>query len=493
MLGHRVAAVDLDLGGANLHLFLGVRSPARTLAHFWSGAGTGLADLCLATDVAGLSLVAGDSSTLGASNVAHFQKQRLLRQLRGLPADIVVVDLGGDTTFNTLDFLLHADERLVVTTEDPAAVLDAYNLVKVGLLRWLSRYLVAARERPALSPAAESCCARFVEDCGRPAGPVLPAFLAELSAIDAGAAATVEGALAQFRPRLVLNQAGPAGGRHVVERIREVCRQHLRIDVDLCHMVPADPQVSQVTRRLTNVVNARLEGDGARAIWAIAHKLVRAAADVPAPAGRPRVQTRFFQPPWVFPLLSHALAGRRSGRRGPFRAWHLGAGAGEGAYSLAIALAEAGRQEPPLPYRVWATGLQDDELARARRGAYPLVLVDGLQPETLRRYFLRGTGLSGGMCSVKDSVREHVSFVPGPATLKSLSDQPPADLILLDMAAEAFSVMTRSEGGQELAARLEAGGLLVVPAWPRGELPVPGFSRVADGIFARSASRARVA
>jgi flagellar biosynthesis protein FlhG len=491
-----VAAVDLDLGGANLHLFLGVRAPARTLAHFWNGSNTALADLCLPTDVPGLSLVAGDSSTLGASNIAHFQKQRLLRQLRALPADLVIVDLGGDTTFNTLDFLLHADERLVVTTEDPAAVLDAYNLVKVGLLRSLSQYLVAARERPAFSPPAESCCTRFVEACGRPAGPVLPAFLAELSALDAEAAQAVEGALAEFRPRLVLNQAGPPGARPVIERIREVCRQHLRIDVDLCHLVPADSQISQVTRRLTNVVHARLEGDGARAIWAIAHKLVHGTADVPArPGRRPRLHTRFFQPPWIFPLLSHALASLEpgTGARQPFRAWHLGAGTGEGPYSLAIALAEVGRLGTPLPYHVSATGLQDSELAQARRGAYPLVLVEGLKPETLQRYFLRGTGLTGGMCSVKDSVREHVSFVPGPATLDRLSEDGPADLVLVDLSAEAFAVMTRSAGGQELAAHLAPGGLLVVPAWPRGELPVPGFSRIADGIFARSASRARVA
>src|SRR5205823_7191650 len=40
MMGRRVVAVDLDLGGANLHLFLGVRAPARTLAHFWSESGT---------------------------------------------------------------------------------------------------------------------------------------------------------------------------------------------------------------------------------------------------------------------------------------------------------------------------------------------------------------------------------------------------------------------------------------------------------------------
>jgi flagellar biosynthesis protein FlhG len=493
MMGHRVVAVDLDLGGANLHLFLGVRAPGRTLANFWSDGATSLADLCVETEVPGLSLVAGDSSSLGASNIDHFQKLRLLRHLRTLSADVVVVDLGGDTTFNTLDFFLHADERLVITTEDPAAVLDAYNMVKVGLLRWLSRRVTGSEPPLSLPPAAEACCRRFVDTCGRPGGVALPAFLAELGAIDRDAAASVERALGEFRPRLVLNQAGPEGGRAVIERVRDVCREHLRIDVDLHHLVPADARVRHLTRRLGNVVGARVDGEGARAIWAMAHKLLGAAGPVAAARARTLVRTRFFQPPWIFPLLTRALAGvaLRSTREEPLVAWHVGADTGEGAYSLAVALDEAGRQGSPFAYHVWATGASEEEIALARRGVYPLVFVDGLQRDTLQRYFLRGTGLSAGMCSVKEPLRERVSFVAGPATLDSLGPEGPADVVLLDAATDALAVMSRGDLRGQLLEHLRPGGLLVVPAWPRAEAPVPGFHRVADGIFAHVARETR--
>jgi chemotaxis protein methyltransferase CheR len=170
----------------------------------------------------------------------------------------------------------------------------------------------------------------------------------------------------------------------------------------------------------------------------------------------------------------------------------VGAGTGEGPYSLAIALDEAGQGGRAFTYHVRATGMRDDEFEQARRGQYPLVLVEGLRPDTLRRYFLRGTGLSAGMCRVKDAVRERVSFVPGPASLEALATGGPADLVLLDLSPEAFSVLTRSAVGRDLASHLRPGGLLVVPAWPRGELPIPGFAPVADGVFSRSDSAARV-
>jgi chemotaxis methyl-accepting protein methylase len=162
----------------------------------------------------------------------------------------------------------------------------------------------------------------------------------------------------------------------------------------------------------------------------------------------------------------------------------VGAGTGEGPYSLAIALDEAARQIGDLSYDVWATGVAGTDAAGAERGVYPLVFVEGLRPETLKRYFLRGAGLSAGLCTVKDALRERVTFVPG-AALDTLPPTPPVDLLFVSVAAETFSIICRNPVGRALLGHLRPGGLLVVPAWPREELPLPGLRRIEDGIFAR--------
>ena len=59
--------------------------------------------------------------------------------VRKIKSHYVILDLGGDTTFNTLDFFINADHRIIVTTCDPAAYLEAINFIKASLYRGLNR------------------------------------------------------------------------------------------------------------------------------------------------------------------------------------------------------------------------------------------------------------------------------------------------------------------------------------------------------------------
>ncbi len=41
---------------------------------------------------------------LGASNIEFTKKLRLIKAVRNIEADYMAIDLGGDTSFNTIDF-----------------------------------------------------------------------------------------------------------------------------------------------------------------------------------------------------------------------------------------------------------------------------------------------------------------------------------------------------------------------------------------------------
>src|SRR2546430_5139719 len=60
-LGKQVVLIDADLGGANLHTFVGVERPAVTLARFLDQRAQKLEECMVDTSVNGLRLVAGDS------------------------------------------------------------------------------------------------------------------------------------------------------------------------------------------------------------------------------------------------------------------------------------------------------------------------------------------------------------------------------------------------------------------------------------------------
>lgn len=134
-LGHRVILVDGDLGGANLDTLLGCARPPRTLSHFFDRSAASLAEIATPTGVDGLTLVAGDGECLGAANPVHAQKQKLIRHIRALPCDLVVVDLGAGTSFNTLDLYLAADVGVVVTTGEPTSLQNCFAFIKTATLR----------------------------------------------------------------------------------------------------------------------------------------------------------------------------------------------------------------------------------------------------------------------------------------------------------------------------------------------------------------------
>jgi len=134
-MGERVVILDGDLGGANLDTLLGCTRPERTLADFFARNVAKLGDLAVPTGVEGLSLIAGDADTLGSANPQHAHKEKLIRHIRDLECDTVILDLGAGTTFNTLDLYLAADVGIAVTTTEPTAVQNCFAFIKAATLR----------------------------------------------------------------------------------------------------------------------------------------------------------------------------------------------------------------------------------------------------------------------------------------------------------------------------------------------------------------------
>jgi flagellar biosynthesis protein FlhG len=135
---NRTALIDLDLGSANLHLYLGGQRPRHTLNDYVYKRIPDLQTALFKTSH-GPELIGGGESDWGLANMQFAQKLRLLRDLKTIDADYVIIDLGADTSYNTVDFFLAADHGFVMTTCEPASYLDAYNFIKMALLRKLNR------------------------------------------------------------------------------------------------------------------------------------------------------------------------------------------------------------------------------------------------------------------------------------------------------------------------------------------------------------------
>jgi flagellar biosynthesis protein FlhG len=117
----------------------------------------GEAKNCLTeTQVPNLRLLAGTSGVLGAANITHAQKVLLLRKLRALEADIIVVDVGAGVGYNALDFFDLGARKLIVTTPQVTALHDAYAFLKSAVLRLLRHNVEEDIDAALLEPATLS-------------------------------------------------------------------------------------------------------------------------------------------------------------------------------------------------------------------------------------------------------------------------------------------------------------------------------------------------
>jgi flagellar biosynthesis protein FlhG len=136
----RVIMIDADLGGANLHNFLGINRPATSLTDFFESKVT-LPELVVDSGIKNLGLLSGMLGSIGAESIKHVQKQKLFKHIRKLEADYVLIDLGAGTHFNTIDTLLLADTMVIVITPEIVSIENMYNFLRNLFFRRLGSVL----------------------------------------------------------------------------------------------------------------------------------------------------------------------------------------------------------------------------------------------------------------------------------------------------------------------------------------------------------------
>jgi len=217
--GKDVILLDADLGLANADILLGTLPPYHLGHLLW-----GQRDIVeLIHQAPGrLKLIAGGSGIAELADLPAGRVQSFIAALGRLDgcADYLIVDTGAGLSSTVVEFVLAADQVLVVTTPEPTSLADAYTTVK---------------------------------------------------------------ALAQGRPgidmKLVINQAEKhAEADMAAERIVMTARDFLGIAIEHLGTVPRDPYVWQAVRHQVPFFLSYPGAPASRAVQAMAGKLLRSAS-----------------------------------------------------------------------------------------------------------------------------------------------------------------------------------------------------------------------
>lgn len=266
--GHPTIAVDLDLGGSNLHSFLGLPNENPGVGDFLLARCADLEELVVPTGFPHLRFLPGDGRNPFMANITHAHKVRLLQAVQRLPARYVLLDLGAGSAYNTLDFFALSPRGMVVTTPDLPAVMNLMIFLKNLALRLI------AQEMNGREPFRKILETVRVQPMAAPAITVRD-LVAQIAAVDPETAARVEEICAGLCPRLIFNQGDHPEDLEVAQPIERNLADRLSIRTEAFGFIFFDPVVRAAVRSRQPLLVFAPESAAAQGIVRIAERLVR--------------------------------------------------------------------------------------------------------------------------------------------------------------------------------------------------------------------------
>ena len=214
----RVLLFDGDLGLANVDIQLGLQ-PEADLGGVIAGRYP-LARAICRYEPGGFDVIAGRSGSGGLANLPPERLTALVRDLDEIAGgyDKVILDLGAGIERTVRYLADHADTCLVVATDEPTALTDAYAFIKLSLKRTAAADL-----------------------------------------------------------RIVVNLAtNETEGRRTYATLRKACQSFLKAAPGLAGLVPRDSRVKEAIRSQTPLFTRHPAAPAARAIESLAQGLLKA-------------------------------------------------------------------------------------------------------------------------------------------------------------------------------------------------------------------------
>ena len=264
-LGARVILIDADLGGANLHTFLGVLPSAPSLSDFIKKRVSHLQDVLIPTGVPNLQLLTGAQDLLNAADAKSVQKNKILRYIKSLESDYILVDLGGGNTLSVLDFFLMSDGGILVVTPEPTSIENTYRFLKSAFYRRLRQTVSSSSVKGLIDEAL---------DGKNEAGIRTPfELLREVRRISEDDGQKIVEEADAFRPNLILNQVRSKKDIEIGFSIRSACQKYFGILLHYLGYIVYDQDVGNSIRKRKPLVLENYRSKAAQCVVEIASRL----------------------------------------------------------------------------------------------------------------------------------------------------------------------------------------------------------------------------
>lgn len=240
LMGYKVIAVDLDLGGANLHTCLGVPIPEKTLSDYILKKVRDLNDLRTPTLIENLTIISGAQDDLGMANLNQIHKTKLLNELSSLEADFILLDLGAGTSVNTLDFFIKADKGILTTLAESTSIENTYRFIK----SYYFRKIKMVEELLEIGPLIDQVMNAKLSQSMPPVD-----LISKVIEINPIMGQKLKMEIENICPSLIINQVRNQADIDIGFSMKIICRKYFGINLDYIGYLDYDASVWQSVKK----------------------------------------------------------------------------------------------------------------------------------------------------------------------------------------------------------------------------------------------------
>lgn len=264
--GKQVVLVDLDLGASNLHLVIG-QSPTSASLGSWFTEKSQFKDIIQPTDYKNVSFIAGDSQIPDLTSLKHAQKIKLIRNLKNIDTDFVILDLGAGTHQFILDMFLLSPQGIIVSAPAVTATLNGYLFLKNAVFRLL--YTTFKKNTP-----GRQLLDNLKKNSTSMQKLYIPQLVQSLARVDSENTQLFINRMQQFRPRLVMNMIENPTDANKAQRIKTSCNQYLGLEIDFLGLMYRDMLQDKALSSQLPLVIYKPQSVLGQAIYRIADKVI---------------------------------------------------------------------------------------------------------------------------------------------------------------------------------------------------------------------------
>lgn len=233
-LGKKIILIDLDLGGANLHSFLGLSNTNPGIGEFIKKK-IKLSQFLINLHKKNLKFIPGDGITPFMGNISFLQKHKLIKNIENLEADYIILDLGAGSNFNILDFYNISNRGILISRPDFLSVISMLSFLKNALLRKISRVV---KKNEVLKKLLNDIFKRPMEN-----SITVKSIIEELSLVDKNISEEINEICKNNRPGIIFNMANDISELEIANQLNNGLESVLSIEADYFGFVYSNNEI----------------------------------------------------------------------------------------------------------------------------------------------------------------------------------------------------------------------------------------------------------